>query len=386
MFDISMKNGSGEVQYRQMQGIAAEDLKRGEVELQVIVSSITPNASGKLEAVSEKATVEFTNVNGKTSYANVVTSNTITARYQGLSNFPYPPMVRKGEQLLITQIGDSDVYYWQSEGRDREIRTTDVLRMEVGAAPSFSEKTDKNTYFLELNSIDQTFTIKTSKDNGERFIYEIKIDSKSNRVTICDDVGNVIMLDSLNTVISLVNGLSSTVVLDKENVVLGAPQDLVIKAGRQVVLDTPLLTTSNVSGSGIFKMSANSIALDAANGVQITSNTFGVEGNSKFNGPVITGPMQSEGYCTNSVGSAYAASDIDVSKGEGSLADPAPESVDVPNSGGRHATAWEQLVELNEAYMTFFDEISAQIGVPSGHRSITAEIINRAKMNLMKGT
>ncbi len=129
----------------------------------------------------------------------VITKNYIDAVYFNLhTNRELPPDVRKGEQVLLLRIQNTDVYYWLSLGRDDGLRRCERMKLRVSDDTTFNkELTDDNTYYIDLDTLlHKHIWIRTSKSNGEAYRYQIKIDSEKNHIHISDDIKNEIILES----------------------------------------------------------------------------------------------------------------------------------------------------------------------------------------------
>lgn len=82
----------------------------------------------------------------------------------------------------------------------------------------------------------------TSKADGEDFAYLIKVDTIFNTVTIMDDGGNSIFLDSDTNRIRLLNGDQSKVDLRGDNIDIYAPNTINIDAGKELNISAPKCT------------------------------------------------------------------------------------------------------------------------------------------------
>ena len=355
--------GPGETRVAYMIGRAAEDVKDGSVELRIIVPQLNPAASGAVEPGAADTVIETMTPDGTPEQRRAKTTNVITATYHGQSNIKYRPTVRKGEQVLITQYGDSDRYFWESLGRDPELRQLDVYRVEVSDKTTLSEElTDDNTYLFELNTKTGQVTIKTAKTNGEQFRYMVQIDAKNGTLLIGDDAGNSAFINSVESQVRLANAKGSMLDLNGLDAMLVAPRDLVMKAGRQAAFDAPMLTNQNTGG--VTKMTAGALALDATSAVVITAPMIGLNGQVSVGGSLqVGGTVLAENYATGTA-SPYAASDTDIVEGTSNIASNTPG---IPAAGpeARHAAAHEQLVELTEKIAELFGEVFTAVGAPT---------------------
>lgn len=131
----------------------------------------------------------------------------LTARWIpfGHSNRMTAPDVIKGETVIIFRVEETEDYYWTTIFREPGIRRLETVNYMYGNIPTGLNPFDKNTsYWAEVSTHDKYVHIHTSKNDGEPFEYDIKLDTAIGKLTITDHVGNHIVLDSANDLIQLV--------------------------------------------------------------------------------------------------------------------------------------------------------------------------------------
>lgn len=237
-------------------GYSMTDLHVGmEPIIEVLIPSLSPGAlGGPVASGTDTSVLSFFDSSGNKQTAEVSTSNTVTAEWNGASNHKYAPLIKKKEQVKVFQIGNSDKFYWEPLGRDSNLRTLDRARVEWSATPVVGqEKTDDNTYHAEVDTVQGYARFKTSKANGEPAAYAINVDTKNGQFTVADDTGNKVFIDSVSKIIHLSNQDGSTVHLENKNCNVEVPEVLTIKAGKIIYLDAPVCEmnhgTSGVSGN-----------------------------------------------------------------------------------------------------------------------------------------
>lgn len=371
--------GFGDTQISVFVGRAADDLVVDTVNLNVIVPQLLPAAAGKVESGESSVVVETLRPDGTPEQARVKTANTITATFVGKSNMRYPPMVRRGEQVLVYQFNGSDVYFWDSMGRDPELRTVDKLRIEVAAKTKLNEElTDDNAYFLEIDTITQHVQLKTSSVNGEKARYVLDLNPGEGNCQLGDDKGNSVSIDSVKSRVRVANAKKSMLDLLGEDIFVVGPRDVVLKAGRQVVADAPVFTQRSTTGGGVTLFQANALAIKAAQFV-VDAGLIGLNGQTTVGGSlVVSDIVKALSYATGS-GSAYGAATTSIS--DGSAAVPSNAANDAAASpAARHAAAVEQLVEIANLLVTLFGEINAATGAPLTAWSSLATLAAAAEM------
>jgi hypothetical protein len=164
--------------------------------------------------------------NDKTYSTSVKSTVTIKASWLpfGNSNRISSPDVRRGESVMIYQFGDADKYYWVTLKQDNHLRRLETTIFAFSATSKEVEKLDaSNSYFLEVSTHRKIVTFHTSTANGEPFSYDIQIDAGKGSVTVTDNVGNTILLDSKQSRVLLKNSSGTSFDLNKKSILAIAP-------------------------------------------------------------------------------------------------------------------------------------------------------------------
>lgn len=155
---------------------------------------------------------------GVDSYGNKYTTreksnNSIQAKWKPMtgSNRETPPDVVLGERVTVYQFADENTFYWDIQGEDNGYRQLEEAIWYFANKQDRKKKTNNetNAYQIIFSTRNKLIRIKTNKSDGERYAYEISLDTKKGYFNIKDDVGNQIILDSPKTHIKLVNKDSS---------------------------------------------------------------------------------------------------------------------------------------------------------------------------------
>ncbi len=297
-------------------GIAAEDRPATAITLKVSIPGLTPALTGTLQATTSTQAVSNTDTNGNVVNTSVTTTNAITCYYHGTTtNRAGPPDVVRGEQVKVTKYGDSDKYFWESMGRDDQLRTTETVRFEAKNRKTNTDPTDDaHSYSIELDSkVNQHIRLQTSTGNGEAHTYTLKLDGKSSKVQLSDELGNAILLDSTASNVTMRNAKGAFVMLNALDILLGAPRDILLKATRQMVIDTPLLSISTTTGGGVTAIVANAIAL-AAKSITLSAAQIGLNGAVQVPSTLVAGQLKSPSNLQTgvAVGAAYPVASINI--------------------------------------------------------------------------
>lgn len=214
----------------QLYGVAAADLANDSRDLLVYPTSLLPFQSGELQAMEVDAQISTSGTQGAYKSQAKIT-NVLKCLYRDdSSSGSTPPRVRKGEQVLIYNMGDTDTWYWKSEGREDGTRRTDVWRKAIsGTLKNVDDLNDDSAYFIEINTRDcHRIRISTSMGDGEKHRYIIDIDCDKSQVYFGDEQNNQFFIDSENTTVGLRNHDDSMVILDKKNIVITCDEDITI--------------------------------------------------------------------------------------------------------------------------------------------------------------
>jgi len=367
-------------------GIVAADKAHDAVTISVMIPELTPVASGTVDVATSTQSVSLTDIKGNTINSSVTTGNTITAYYfGGRTNSKYPPDVVKGEQVRITKLSNSDRYYWESMGRDDKLRKTEIHRIEVANRSKFEDPMDDDhTYSAEIDTRgNQHIRLQTSKGNGEKFTHVLKLDAKNSQIQLSDDAGNSLVIDSANSKILMRNAKKAFVLLNGEDITIAAPRDLTIKAGRQMLLTSPLMTLNAAGGSGVMALIATAIAQTATSAITLTAPAIGLTGAVQIPSVLTVNKVRAGLYTNGAVGATYPVATHDLGSGTGNSGNASGDTA-IPSSQ-RHAAAWEDVNTAMTTITECFTEIRNRIGVPTQHTTIPATS-TASEMTALTGT
>lgn len=374
-------------------GRAMADLPDDTTSLQIFCPELSPGAAqGTFKPGVTTADVSLKLPDGSSQTTQEIVSNHIVAEWFGSSNRAYPPNVVAGEQVKIYQFANSDKLYWDSLGRDRELRKTETLRFEIGATnDTKSTKTDENTYFIEMSSKKKHLLVKLSKKLGEKFAYVFKIDAAAGITTFTDDAGsgtgdnatpsNSIIVNSADSVIQFTNHSKTTVSLHDQDVLISAPRDIMMTAKRQILLDSPAITF-NRSSTGTIVFNSTNITANATD-FMVNSARIGLNGVVKAPGPLVLGPIRTTSMVTGAVGGAYAGSSIDINNGV-ATSESNDTDTDTSGSGDREIAAWPQVVAAFAATATALKQVATAAKTSVDTSAITKNA-DKSKVPLIKG-
>ena len=390
-------------------GIVAADKAPNSITIQVLIQELTPAAVGTVAPASSNQSVKLKDLDGNPINSSVTTGNTITAYYLGnSSNRRYPPDVVKGEQVRVSRLANSDKYYWESLGRDDALRKTETHRIDVANRSSDSSSSssgsggssggsgsssggnnnppldDSSTYSVELDTkVNQHIRIQTSKGNGEKFAYVMKLDGKNGLVQLSDDAGNSITIDSGNSKVMLRNTKKSFVLLNGEDIIIAAPRDITLKAGRQALITSPLITISAEGGSAVLALIASYISQSAKSAATTASPAIGLNGAVQVPSSLTARVIKAGTYYNGYPSAAYPEASINLGSATATIASVTPDT-QLPATQ-RHAAAWEDVSDAMGIIKGCFDDIQARIGAPTNQLQIPP-LATSSQMGNLKGT
>lgn len=305
-------------------GIVVEDRSLGSRLVKCYLKELLPTMNGGLGDSTKDEEYELEDVlNEGTINGSVKTTNCITAEWLGITNRAFPPDVVKGEQVMVLRYADSDIFYWESLGRDDNLRRGELHRISISDDMRVvKDLDDDNTYFIELDTrTAKRIRIKTSDSDGENYRYEFMINAGEDYATLNDNIGNRIELHSAIPNIILHNSEGTWTELNKKDINSYAPQHIMMRAVDKIQLNATTInlyasdtvhataTDVKVEATGIDLKASASIDMEAP-AVTITSAA------TKVDGPLaVTGAFTSMGPSTLggvSVGSGGKPADMEI--------------------------------------------------------------------------
>ena len=215
-------------------GIAAHNKPLDSTELHVIPIELTPFADGDVRAAIESVDASGINKDGLEYTVRVKSASALTASWFpfGSSNRVTPPDVRRNEHVLIWQYADVDKYYWTPMGMDDDLRRLETVIYAFSATKDEAEELDpsSNMYSLEVSTHGKNITLHTTTADGEPYEYTIQLDTGYGKLTVTDNIGNTITLDSPEHHIRAINTDLTEVSLNKTKLYGYASEDVTVRS------------------------------------------------------------------------------------------------------------------------------------------------------------
>ena len=312
----------------------------------------------------------------------VATSNHITAEWFSMdTNRVFPPDVRRGEQVMVIKYSDEDLYYWMSSGRDDRLRRLELHRIAVSDDTTVDkELDDENTYFIEMDTLfTKRIRIVTNQSDDEDYKYEIVIDAKNNFLSMSDDTGNEVIIESDIPRVKLHNNKGTLLDLNNDDAIMMAPRDVVIKAKRQVAIKATNIT---YDATEAIKCLATNIGLESKH-LDLDAPTVGISGTLKVMQDILTMMVTATTYNNGAPGSPFPAVNTRVGSGTGTTASPSRPSA--AGTGSRHCSAEEQVLQMATLIKSMFDRIHGHEGIDLSGRENIPVLATQSLMSNNKG-
>jgi len=177
----------------------------------------------------------------KATWLSLAGSNRVTA-----------PDVRRGELVMLYQFGNAKQLYWTTLKEDIKLRKLEtVIYAYSDTKDEAKDGKSDTTYYFEISTHKKTITLHTCKEDKEPYMYDIQLNTKEGLLTINDDIGNHIYLNSKDRRIELMNTDNSFVNIEKKNITISSSDSIIMKS-KNITLQSTSHTTqaSNIAISG----------------------------------------------------------------------------------------------------------------------------------------
>jgi len=214
-------------------GIAAQNKAATERNLEVFPVETIPFADGEITDNLSESQVDGKKSDGTAFTDKVKTTASLKAQWLrfGHDNRLTAPDVRRGEWIMLYQFGDTDKYYWMTLQDDSKLRRLETVIYGWSGSSVEGDPVDHDhMYYLEVSTHKGLVSFHTSKVNGEFCTYDVQINTKDGAVTIQDDLGNVIFMDSAQHRLYMKNTDESFFDMDKKVLTISTPTQINLKS------------------------------------------------------------------------------------------------------------------------------------------------------------
>lgn len=268
---------SFELRWWKGSGIVADVAKeKNDPVIKVLCPELTPLISGEITPNPFEMSInKLTGIDPETPVTPSVIKLTscLTCYYLGDPQSMDVPDVAFGERVFVLNFKGDDKYWWIPYHSDSFLRRNEHIRIKAMNKRHSNIPTEEEVYEIEVDTkYNKHILLRTTKGDGEAFAYTIKIDAVSNTVSIMDDIGNSIIIDSNKPSITLLNSDKTQVKLEKADILMEALGSITMRA-REIIQDTP-----TVSSTGIVNISGNT----TIGGDVVMGSNLVVAGNASF--------------------------------------------------------------------------------------------------------
>lgn len=274
-------------------------------DIEVVPIEDTPMVNGEVTDNGERVSAKASDVEGGAYETEVPTASSIVATWLplGNSNRVTAPDVRRGEMVVLYRFADQDKFWWVTMEDDIRLRKLETVIFAISATQDEKQANDaKSTYFMEWSSHKKLIHIHTSKADGEPYTYDIQINTKEGFITIQDDDGQVISLDSKERQLVMKNRDGSILDINKTKILMHADDEIKMTT-KSYILETTT-TKSTASGSATLDTPDNTttapsnkiVGLTQHTGNIVMSGAGGGAGSAQFTGDIdVIGEIRSTG-------------------------------------------------------------------------------------------
>ncbi|AGX01910.1 baseplate assembly protein [Erwinia phage PhiEaH1] len=199
----------------------------------------TPLMQGDLMANAQQIKVEGTDASGNKFQAQANTDAAMEATWlPSDANRDTAPDVMRGEKVFIYRYADGKTYFWREMNTDRKLRRGETIRWSASATldpNGTGEVTEDTHYLFELSGHTGAINLLTSQANGEKSRYQFTIDGKGGLILLGDGEGNRFSLDTVNTVVQLMNAMETVLQLNQRDFLVAADEDGVMQFARMLI-------------------------------------------------------------------------------------------------------------------------------------------------------
>lgn len=243
--------------------------------IRFVISELLPNTDGQLRNNPVPLKRNYIDARGRKYTSRGTHNNNFTATYYSNDTFrKTAPDVQRGERVLVWRKGLTDLWYWEPFNGDSMskrrletvVQSVNADKQKGGDPDRHEGGADGNTYYQEMSSQNKTYTVRTSKANGEVASYTFQINAGDGSIILCDDVGNHIELDTTNMRIWMRNSAQTMVKLEGNNIEMYCNEQCTATVGGNL--------TVNVNGDANVKVGGSSnIEVGGSSNVNVGGST-----------------------------------------------------------------------------------------------------------------
>ena len=280
-------------------GIATENKPLSTDDCYFQVIEIYPLDDGEMKSDTMTISDKGVDYKGEAYEVEVEFSKSIKATWlPDQNNRMTSPDIRRGERAEIFRLADTSTYYWRSYNLDNGVRRKETaLFLYSNTEDETTEKlTPENSWMIEISTHQKTLSIKTPKNDGEAFGYDVQLDAKNSTFILQDDGGQSFELESAERRWRIANADGSELLMDKKQII-GTAIDLIHFKTKKFLVDAEDEATINTKVLNENSTKHTTKTTDYLN----TSSNYTVQTSTlvtQYSQGLITGPTTLQGNLT----------------------------------------------------------------------------------------
>lgn len=303
-------------------GMVAENKPLSTNNILVSPTQRTPWLSGDMQSNLQSVQVTTQDATGKAITATTNTDIVHEATWLPTdSNWTTAPDVQRGEIVEIIKFADKNQYYWRERGDGIATRRLETKRLMISGSTTAGDPSTDTHYMLEFSGHKGSVNLSTSKANGEVASYLVTLNGKNGMLSLRDDSGREVLIDSANDIIRLRNNNGSLVELNEQDIGIYALGNVGwINKG-----------TADINAKNFFFRATEDINFIAGKSINLTAPLITENGAIQLNGPISQVSSTSGGYDASFKGSITTVGDVKAVNGKVSLGNHLHDGVEKGN-------------------------------------------------------
>lgn len=203
-----------------------------------------PMLDGEIKQSTETLAIQGLDKDDNEYQMELMFDNVVPAKWLPMgSNRQTAPDVRRGERVLLWRYADADAFYWTDMGLDQPLRKLETVRYVYSgtADEAKGDVTPDDHYYVEVSTHKGKVTLHTSQANGEPYSYDLQLDTENGLVTLTDNDGNFLHLNSDERLWHIKNKDETELQLVKDQVWMYASSLIKVRSDAKVHVTAPLI-------------------------------------------------------------------------------------------------------------------------------------------------
>lgn len=277
-------------------GIVGEDKQPNSPWIEAIPIEINFSKPTDVQATEHSTDRTFTSANA-TDHVTSTEGNTIPAKWWKFNSYQVtPPDVKKGDEIIIYRLGETDIYFWEDLNSANVKTTVNVIYAFPADGENQMMDDLSNAYVLQVSSVEKMIQIRTSMANGEGAAFNFQFNLRDGTHQCTDQKGNKYWINSKENDVGMENENGTKFNLLKEEMFGFAKKRIKFQAQTIEMIDKSFIhrtSGKHAAYSGEYvhttekaTYTGNVFAKEAIiNGVKFSPHTHNEQGDGKPVGP-----------------------------------------------------------------------------------------------------